>query len=200
MNSTPPSAEEGRTISTQIKGEEETMAGMFELFEKTLGKISDDIKWKSAYESYVGSICGYDLTMAEVLGMDKWQEIHDNLWGEGGKFTYPQVKEAFNITVENAIDAANLAAIVATLGHGPRYETEVIEETPKRAVYRYTKCPWWDTYQAFGAKPEHIVCHGGHDRFVGDGITAVNPKIKHKLVKSMPRGDPYCEVIFELEE
>jgi hypothetical protein len=138
--------------------------------------------------------------MGEVLGMDKWQEIHDNLWGEGGKMTYPQIKKSFNIPVDDAIGAATLAGVVATLQHGPTYEWEVVEETPKRCVYRFTKCPWWDTYQAFGAKPENIVCAGGHERFVGDGLKAVNPKLKHTLTKAMPRGDPYCESVYELEE
>ncbi len=196
----PPSAEEGRSTNTQLKEEEENMSKSDELTEAIMKKIPDEIKWKAAYESYVGSVCGYDLTMAAVLGMDKWTEIHDNLWGEGGKFTYPQVKEGFNVPCTNAIEAATLAAVVSNLGHGPRYEWEVIEETPKRAVYRFTKCPWWDTYLAFGGKPENIVCAGGHERFVGDGLKAVNPKLKHTLTKALPRGDPYCEACYELED
>ena len=36
--------------------------------------------------------------------------------------------------------------------------------------------------------------------FQGEGFKAINPKITHKLVKSRPRGDPYCEDVYEFKE
>ncbi len=134
------------------------------------------------------------------MGKEKWIELHDNLWGEGGKMTYPQIKEAFNLKVDDAIGASTLAGLVALLGQGPEYDWEVIEQTPEKVVTRITKCPWWNRYSEFGQKPEDMICPGGHEAFVGEGIKAVNPKISHKLVKSMPWGDPYCEVMFEMKK
>ncbi|WP_287587800.1 hypothetical protein [Candidatus Borrarchaeum sp.] len=167
-----------------------------ELLEKTPEKT----RWEIATKTYTGSVAGYDIFVGQAMGKEKWIELHDNLWGEGGKMTYPQIKEAFNIEVKDAPSAGTLVGLVALLGQGPEYEWEITESTPERQVLRITKCPWFNRYTEFGLKPEDMICAGGHIAFVGEGIKAVNPKIKHTLTKAMPWGDSYCEGVFELEE
>jgi hypothetical protein len=171
-----------------------------DLSREELKKIPTETRWNIATQSYTGSIAGYDIFVGQALGKEKWQELHDNLWGEGGKMTFPQIKEAFNIPVDDTIGASILTGVVCLLSQGDEWEWENPELTPKRTVVRVTKCPWFNRYKEFGVKPEDMVCPGGHIRFTGDGVKAVNPKIKHTLTKAMPWGDPYCEGIFELEE
>ncbi len=113
---------------------------------------------------------------------------------------YPQVKEAFKLPCENAIDAANLGGFIVYLQHGPEWEWETTEESPKRYVSKTINCPWFKRYTEFGIKPEDMVCPGGHIAFVGEGLKTVNPKIKHTLTKAVPWGDDYCEDVWEMEE
>jgi hypothetical protein len=174
---------------------------MRETADEIVEKTPLEERWKMAGKAYTGSIAGYDIFVGQAMGKEKWQELHDNLWGEGGKMTLPAVQKAFNIPVDDAIGASTLVGVAIAIQHGPEWEYEEPPEwTPKRAVYRVTKCPWYNRYTEFGIKPEDMVCPGGHIRFSGDGIKAVNPKITHKLLKAMPWGDDYCEGVYELEE
>jgi len=150
---------------------------MSETPEEIVEKVPAEERWKIAGKAYTGSIAGYDIFVGQAMGKEKWQELHDNLWGEGGKMTMPQIKEAFNLPVENAIDASVLVSVAILLQHGPEWEWENPEMSPKKVVYRITKCPWFNRYTEFEIKPEDMVCPGGHIRFSGDGIKAVNPKL-----------------------
>ena len=137
---------------------------------------------------------------APVWGWEWWEDIAKRVWGEGGKRFYPWLKQKFNIPVEDALGAVNLVIIAAKLLGGPEWEAEIIEATPEKAVIRHTKCTWWEIYQEYNLDPDLCVCPAGHQARVGKGIKAVNPKIKFKLLKAMPRGDPYCEGIYEFKE
>jgi hypothetical protein len=78
--------------------------------------------------------------IAPVMGAEKWKEINEKLYRDGGKALFPWVKETFNIPVENAMDAGDLQHVVIRLQSGPEYEGEYVEKTPERTVYRVTKC------------------------------------------------------------
>ena len=112
----------------------------------------------------------------------------------------PWVKETFNISVKDAIGAAKLRIVVATLQSGPEMETEIVEATPERTVVRTTKCGLWERYKECELDPELAVCDVGHQAVVETGLKRVNLKITHKLTKAMSRGDPYCEDVFELKD
>lgn len=137
-----------------------------------------------------------------LSGWDKETEIKWKVYSEAGSKMYPFVKEMFNIPVENAIDVAKLYTVTGRLLMGPSFEFEQVEVTPERAVFRCTKCPYWEAYEEKEATlyPELIPCGLGHEAFQGEGFKAINPKITHTLVKSRPRGDPYCEDIFEFKD
>jgi hypothetical protein len=162
--------------------------------------VQDKEKWKIATQTYTGSIAGYDIFVGQAMDKKKWIELHDNLWGEGAKMTWPMFKKNFNLPCENAIDASNLGGFITLITQGPEWEWETVEESPKKVVVRYHKCPWWNRYTEFGLKPEDMICPGGHINVTSKGIKAVNPKIKCTLTKAMPWGDDYCEDIWEMEE
>jgi hypothetical protein len=160
-------------------------------------KIPVKTKWGITAKTLTAAVIANEQVLVETLGMEKYQEMQKKIWGGGSKMSFPKMKEAFNLPVENAIDAANLAWVIATAQMGPEVEGETVEATPERVVVRYTECPWFNRYKELGVKPENMTCPGGHQAWIEGGLNAVNPKITWKLTKAMPRGDPYCEEVYE---
>ena len=77
---------------------------------------------------------------------------------------------------------------------------ETIEATPERAVWKVTKCEWWERYKEFEVDPELSPCAPTDQAWGEAGLKAVNPKLTYKITKAMPWGDPYCECVIELKE
>ena len=138
--------------------------------------------------------------ISPIWGWEKYEEINTKIWADGGKKLFPLVKKMFNILVEDAIGAAMLRIVVVTLTNGPELKYEIVESTPKRTVIRITQCAYCVRYKEFGINPELSACPEGHQANVEEGLKAVNPKLSFKLTKAIPRGDPYCEEIFEFKE
>ena len=139
--------------------------------------------------------------ISPVRGLEKFQEITDKIVAESGKKAIPRFKETFNMPVEDAVGAYMLFLVWGELAYGPECEIEIVEATPERTTIRWTKCPWWERYEEFEVDPElRASCFGGHQAVGGEGIKAINPRITFKLTKSLARGDPYCEDIFELKK
>jgi len=141
---------------------------------------------------------------APVMGAEKWIEINVKIFGEGAKILFQMFKDMFNISVEDAIGAAKLVDVVAVLELGPNNSTEFTEyaeESPERVVERQYKCTWMERYKEFNVDPVFITCDKGVCQAWGEeGLKAINPKLSWKVTKSMPRGDPYCELVIEFKE
>ena len=169
--------------------------------EEILEKIPLAMKWEITAKTLTGAFTALGPILIPIVGKEKWQEITDNLFGGGAKMAFPQIKEAFNIPVEDAIGAYKLAMVVATLQMGPEFEWEVVEESPERVVWRVTKCPWMERYKELEVDPEFITCEFGSYAWAEAGLTAINPKLTLKhYPMAMPRGDPYCEHIIEFKK
>ncbi|WP_287587778.1 hypothetical protein [Candidatus Borrarchaeum sp.] len=138
--------------------------------------------------------------IAPVMGKEKWLEINEKVFGEGGKQLYPWIKEAFNIPVEDVIGAVNLVIVGETLMGGGLIKHKLVATTPERAVLKITKCPWWEGYEEFEVDPELRACDPGHPIMIEEAFKIINPKISYTLTKALPRGDPYCEEVFEFKE
>jgi len=111
----------------------------------------------------------------------------------------PWVKEMFNIPVEDAIGAAKLVWVAARLMFGPEWEMKYVEKTTGRVVVRYTKCPMLETHKEW-LDPAFIDCEGGHQVIIKEGLKVINPKLTFKITKAIPRGDPYCEDVYEFKD
>ncbi|WP_287582843.1 hypothetical protein [Candidatus Borrarchaeum sp.] len=139
--------------------------------------------------------------IAPVMGAEKWKEINDKIYSDGGKQMFPHVKETFNIPVEDAVGAAKLVIVAVTLLAGPECKFKIIEATQERASIRVTKCPTvWEIYEELEVDPEHRACDPACQTFREDGLKAISPNISYKLAKTIPRGDFYCEDIIEFKE
>ena len=139
-----------------------------------------------------------DGILSLLSGWDKEVEIKAKIYAEGARKMFPFIKDMFNVPVEDAIGAANLLIVAATLMNGPETKFEIVEATPERVVVRWPKCVWMERFKEFESDPAFIPCPKAHQGF-GSGIKAVNPKITHKLTRARPRGEPYCEDVYEFK-
>ena len=114
--------------------------------------------------------------ISPVRGLEKWEEIHVKIFGDGAKLMFPWVKETFNIPVENAIDADYLETVVNTLLLGPEGEWHYVEKSPQRVIYRNTKCTWMERYKEFEVDPAYIPCFRGCQAWGEEGHKIINPK------------------------
>ena len=137
--------------------------------------------------------------ISPLMGFEKFAEITKKVLGESGRKFFPWVKEKFKITVEDVINAVKLIIVAATLLDGPEYSAEIVEATPERAVIRVTKCPWLERYKEFEVDLSLGNCHIAHQAWGEEDLKAVNPKLTYKLTKALPRGDPYCEDVYEFK-
>jgi hypothetical protein len=139
--------------------------------------------------------------ISPLLSVEKWNEVNRKAWGEeGGRKQAPWVIETFNIPVEDAIGAARFMSFVTVISCGPEWESEIVEKSKDKSIVRTTKCPWWNRHKELDADPDIASCYPPHEAWIKSGLKAINPKIIHKLTKAMPRGDPYCEDVFEFQD
>ena len=139
--------------------------------------------------------------ISPIWGAEKWTEIHVKIYRDAAKLMFPMFKEMFNIPVKDAIGAAKLNNSVGSLLMGPEFTYEFIEETRERIVGRVTKCTWMERFKELEVDPAFITCDKGPCQlWCEEGLKAVNPKITYKATTFMPRGDPYCEGIFEFKD
>jgi hypothetical protein len=157
-------------------------------------------RWAITAQTFTGSDTAFNVFLIEALGKEKLQELNDKFQGEGSKMVFPQMKESFNIPVDDAIGFSKLTGIIGFLQMGPEFEWETVEESPERVVWKVTKCPWWVRAKEFGIKPENMICPSGHQAWAEEGGKAINPKIGHKITKAMPLGDQYCELVYEFKK
>ncbi len=137
---------------------------------------------------------------APVMATEKWTEILSKMYTDGATKRFPLFKERFDVPVEDAIGAYNFVDVVSALEDGPNWEGEYIEKTPERVVWRITKCPYWEIYGELKIDPALISCDVVHQAWGEAGFKAINSKITRTLTKALPRGDPYCEDVYEFKE
>ena len=131
---------------------------------------------------------------------EKWFEINEKVLPEAGMKMMQMAKEMFNIPVEDAIGAAKLVIVVATLLYGPEQKWwEIVEATPERAVLRAPKCFGWERYNEYEVEPEFRPCVSLEQTFWPEGLKTINPKITRKRTTALPLGDTYCEFVVEFK-
>jgi hypothetical protein len=173
---------------------------MSKLSNEEVEKMPAEQRWAIAGANFVGAWTAVGMFVEPLLGKEKWKEINDNLWREGGKMSYPMIKEALNIPVEDAIGGYKVLAACTTIQQGPTFEDEMLEVTPERVVWNTVKCPWWDTSLQFGEKPEDMNCPSGHQEICEAGLKALDPNFTFKLTKAKPLGDPVCQNVIEFKK
>jgi hypothetical protein len=81
---------------------------------------------------------------------------------------------------------------------GPEFEFETVEATAEKAVVRCANCPWWNRMKEMGISDD--LCSSGDAGFSAALVKSLNPNATIRLTQAMPRGDAYCEWVYELQE
>ena len=132
-------------------------------------------------------------TIHKELGEEKTCDILEKFMADNAeKYIVPSMK-AFGI---EGTDAWSLASYfkLAT-GDIIGYKAELIEESPKKIVYRlHPPCLW---FPDLDIPPSFCKALGNFERAAAQ---IVNPKIKIYTRKLMTDGDDCCELVFEEED
>ena len=93
-------------------------------------------------------------------------------------------------------DLKELDKVLTGMARDIGWEYKIIETSPNRTVARVTFCPYLKGWKMMDAPP--YVCDlWGH--FLSGVSESVNPKIAFRYDASMHKGDPYCEMVFEMK-
>ncbi len=163
---------------------------------EVMEKVPAETRWTIATEALTGAMTAIDKVLLDIVGQEKFNEIVGQIWTEGGKAS-KQIADAFGLSGDDAKSMAETNSLVATVIMGP-FKLETVEATAEKAVVRCTECPWWSR-----AKEMEILddmCSVGDQAWNNDLAKALNPKVSVTLTKAMPRGDSYCEWVYELQE
>jgi hypothetical protein len=138
--------------------------------------------------------------ISPLWSKEKWFEIQEKVLPESATGMM-QTKKMFNIPVDDAIGAAKLVIVGATLLYGPEQKWwEIIEENPERVVLRAPKCFGWELYNEYEVEPELRTCYSLEQLVWPVALKSINPKLTYTLTKSVAWGDPYCEAVIEFKE
>ena len=152
-------------------------------------------------DKIIASIMGEgEGVIAPVMGAEKWFEINEKLYGDGGGMMYSMIKKMLNLHVEDAVSAAKLSIVALNLLMGPGVKTEIVETTLEKTIVRIYRCVVWDRYDEFKVLSEHRACLPADPNWNKKGLKAIDSKVTFKLTKARPLGNPYCEWIFEFKE
>ena len=164
---------------------------------EAVAKIPAETRWTIATQGLTGSTAVTSKALLDVVGQDKYNEILVQIWTEAGKAS-KQIAEALGLAGDDAKSAAETMRLVVIVMMGPEFEFEIVEAKRERAVSRWTGCAWWKRQKELGVSGE--LCYTGCPAYQNGFAKSLNPKLTASLTKAMPKGDPYCEYVYELQK
>lgn len=159
-------------------------------------RVPAETRWAIAAQALTGLLTATNKAMLDTVGPEGFKEMMGQICTEGGKGA-KQITDALGLSGEDAKAWAAAAPLVATVIAGPEMKTETTEVTAEKAVIRCTECTWWNRAQELGISDD--VCSAADSAFHNGLAKALNPKLDMTLTKAMPRGDEFCEWVFELQ-
>jgi hypothetical protein len=117
------------------------------------------------------------------------------VWAELGGAS-KLVADALGPARGDAKSAVETFQLVTGVTMGPEFE-RTVEGTAEKAILRTTECVWWNRQKELGVSD---LCSVACPAYCNAFAKSLNPKITVSLTKAMPRGDPYCEHVWELEK
>jgi hypothetical protein len=157
-------------------------------------KIPAEARWQIAARRLTGAYTACSNALKQVVGETKYNEFNGEVWYQAGK-GLKELVDAFGIPVGDARQIEEAVELAVRASMGPELEIGVVEATQDRCVARVSKCPWHERWKEQGLGWDF--CRIGHRRWGDGAVESVNPAFAHSLPKTMPGGDPYCELIIE---
>lgn len=163
---------------------------------EAVAKIPAETRWTIAAQGLTGSTAVTSKALLDVVGQDKYDEILVQIWTEAGKAS-KQIADALGLVGDDAKSAAETIRTVLIVMMGPEFKFEIVEAKAEKAVQRLTECPWWKRQKELGVSGE--LCYAGCPAYQNAFAKSLNPKLTASLTKAMPKGDPYCEYVYQLQ-
>lgn len=160
-------------------------------------KIPAETRWTIATQGLTGATAVTAKALLDVVGQDKYNEIVAQIWTEAGKAS-KQTADAFGLAGQDAKSVAETVRLVTIVSLGPEFEFEIVEAKADKAVYRWTKCAWWNRMKEMGISAD--LCSAADPAYNNGFAQSLNPNVTASLTKAMPLGDPYCELVFKLQK
>jgi hypothetical protein len=162
---------------------------------KAVEKIPAEARWTIATQGLTGSTAVTSKALREAVGQDKYDEILVQIWTEAGKAS-KEIADALGLAPADAKSVAETVRSVEIVMMGPEFEFELVEAKAERAAHRWTECVWWNRQKELGLSGE--LCIAGCPAYNSALAKSLNPKVTARLTKAKPRGDAYCEYVFQL--
>jgi len=93
-------------------------------------------------------------------------------------------------------DLKDLDKVLTGMARDIGWEYKIVGTSRDRTIARVTFCPYLKGWKMLDAPPYVCDLWG---RFLSGVSESVNPKIAFRYAASMHKGDPYCEMVFEMK-
>lgn len=160
-------------------------------------KVSAETQWTIATKALTGAVTATDKALRDALGQEKYNEVCEQIWAEQGKAS-KQIADSLGLTADDAKSATEAVQAVVTMAISPEFKFETVEATPERAVLRCTECAWWNRQQELGISGD--LCSIADPAFCNAFGKSLNPKLTVSMTKARPKGDSYCESVWQLQK
>jgi len=146
------------------------------------------------YNLYNILVAGMYRGVIAELGEEKGAKVMRRAFHESGKI----FGEMSDFTKQSGPpDAKAFAEAHAAGTNYYGYQSELVSgATSKKAIVRFHRCPILETLKPLGIN----VCDVYAQEADAGCAEFVNPKLKLTVTKSLARGDPYCEYVFEVKD
>jgi hypothetical protein len=164
---------------------------------ETVEKVPAETRWTIATQGLTGAVVVAAKALLDVLGQEKYNEVWAQIWSQLGTAS-KQVADALGVAGDDAKSIAETTMFVTTVSMGPEIKVGTIEATAEKAVLRNTECPYWNRMKELGISDD--ICSVADPAYFNGFAKSLNPNVTVSLTKAMPKGDPCCEWVFELQK
>lgn len=143
---------------------------------------------KNAYTFFFA----YLNTVAQEIGMERALALNTKMCEAMGTEQGKMMKEQSGV---EELDAKAAAPFAQKPAEGLGIISEVIEESPQKAVIKFGRCPIYEAAQVMGLDAETIEtrCRAGALRFMETMVKQLNPNLNYQLRKFKSSADDFCE-------
>ncbi len=163
---------------------------------QAIEKVPAETRWEIATKALTGATHMESKALRDALGQDRYNEVIAQIWAEQGKAS-KEIADALGLTVDDVKSVTDAFQLIVTVAMGPEMKMETVEAAPDRVVLKNTECPWWNRQQEMEIPGD--LCSVADPAFCNALAKSFNPKLNVALTKARPRGDSFCEWIYELK-
>ena len=134
----------------------------------------------------------YTNTVAQAIGMEQALALATQMSETMGAAEGMMYKEQAGI--EEFDTKAAYQGLIASI-EGIGILSEVIEESPKKIIFKVGRCPIYEAAQELGMDTKAIEanCRASSIRFMEAMAKQLNPNLSYQLTKFRSAADDYCE-------